>query len=148
MVMPCFFYSRTETRAVCPHHRVLIFKTSRRCYLTFPHCCSPRRSRCCSITSRCLITWPWSDYGCLTGLARYATATVNWGQQFLYALPHTVHCGVAAHFQLYLVHTPCGTILYGSLFKYNKKTCSLSFFPSLQAQPLVLHYTIKDKRSR
>lgn len=134
----------------CLLHLELTFKNSRRCYLTFPHSCAPHRSRCCSITSRCLITWPWSDYGCLTGLARYATATVSWCQQFLYVLPHAICCDVAALLQLYSVHVEQYYIWQFKKKKKNKtkQTFSFFFFSSLQAQPLVLHYTIKDKRSR
>lgn len=49
------------------------------------------------------------------------------------------------------VFSSCRTILYMTLFKKKIKQNKLSvsfFFSSLQAQPLVLHYTIKDKRSR
>lgn len=104
MVTACCFYWGTESPSICLLHLVLTSKNSHRCYLTFPHSCSPHRSRCCSIMSRCLITWPWSDYGCLTGLARYATATVNWCQQFVHVPPHAVGCGVAALLQLRSVH--------------------------------------------
>lgn len=151
MATSCCFYSWTKRRRVCLLHLMLTFKNSRRCYLPFSHSCSPHRSRCCSIMSRCLITWPWSDYGCLTGLARYATATVNWCQQFSYVLPHAIRCGVAAFLHLYSVHVgQYYNIIYGTFFfpKYNKTNFHFVFFPSLQAQPLVLHYTIKDKRSR
>lgn len=37
----------------------------------------PHRSRCCSITSLCQITWPWNAYGSHTGLARYSERTVS-----------------------------------------------------------------------
>lgn len=128
MVASCCFYSWTERRRVCLLHLLLTFKNSRRCYLPFSHSCSPHRSRCCSITSRCLITWPWSDYGCLTGLARYATATVNWCQQFSYVLPHAIRCGVAAFLHLCSVHVGQYYIWHFFFQNTTKQTFTLSFF--------------------
>lgn len=138
-MVTCCFESGTECWSVCLLHLMLAFKNSHRCYLTSPHSCSPRRSRCCSITSRCLITWPWSDYGCLTGLARYATAIVNRCQQFLYVPPHAIRCGVAALLQLYSVHEGQYYMWLQKKRQLNKLPVCL-FFPTGSAVSASLHH--------